>query len=118
MIKGSVEPMGWGGRRGTHNLGTLEPAVTPKRKVDARTAVPVALSDHRRRLEHFPWGSEAQRRAVDFRIVDRAKHRQAVGHFRCRDSGAELVGLARSARRTRVGTANGGICERDLKRVE
>ena len=102
----------------THNLGTLEPAMTPKRELGARTSIPVTGSDDRRSLERFPGGSEAQRRAVDFRIMDRAKHRQAVRYFCCRDSRAELVGLARFARYTRVGTANGGICERDLQRVE
>jgi hypothetical protein len=92
--------------------------MTPKRELGARTPIPVTGSDDGRGPEHLPGGSEAQRRAVDFRIVDRAKHRQAVGYFCCRDSGAELVGLARFARYTRVGPANGGICERDLKRVE
>ena len=103
---------------GTHNLGTLEPAVTPKRELDARTPIVVTRSDHRRSLERSPGGSEAQRRALDFRVVDRAKHRQAVGHFCGGDSRAELVGLARFARYSRVGAANGSICERDLKRVE
>ena len=92
--------------------------MTPKRELDARTPVLVTRSDHRRGLERSPGGSEAQRRALDFRVVDRAKHRQAVGHFCCRDSGAELVGLAGFARYSRVGAANGSICERDLKRVE
>jgi len=80
-----------GGGTCTHNLGALEPAMTPNRKLGARTPVCVSRSHYRRSLENPAGGSEAQRRAVYFSIIEHAKRRQAIRQLgRGRDSRAEL----------------------------
>jgi hypothetical protein len=96
----------------THNLGALEPAMTPNQDLAARAPISVARRDHRLGLESFARRPEAQRRTVNFGIVDHTKRRQPVGHL-CRDSGAEL-GPAGLARYTPSGSASESVCERDL----
>ena len=100
----------------THNLGALEPAMTPNRKLSAGTPVCVSRSHYCRSLENPAGGSEAQRRAVNFSIIEHAKRRQAIRQLG-RDSRAEL-GPAGFGRYTRVGTASGGVCERYLEQGE
>ena len=90
--------------------------MTPKRELGARTPIPVTGSDDGRGPEHLPGGSEAQRRAVNFGIIEHAKRRQAIRQLG-RDSRAKL-GPAGFGRYTRVGAASGGVCERYLEQGE